>query len=203
MEQFGVPPDEGHRGAGADRRSRPTTCPACRASGVKTAALLINEYGDLDTLLARAVEIKQPKRRESLIDFRRPGAAVADAGDPRHARAGRGAARRDCWCAQPDAETLTGFLRRLEFSTLLRRIADGLGVERPPVPRRRRDAAAQEGRLRPPAGARRAETSSPSGPSRSIRAKERLAVAPRRTSARPKLAALPFDRAQIRDGDPS
>ena len=39
-----------------------------RAS-VKTAALLINEYGDLETLLARASEIKQEKRRESLIAF--------------------------------------------------------------------------------------------------------------------------------------
>ena len=32
---------------------------------------------------------------------------------------------------QPDAETLLSFMRRLEFSTLLRRIADGLGVEAP------------------------------------------------------------------------
>ena len=30
--------------------------------------MLINEYGDLDTLLARAGEIKQPKRREALLD---------------------------------------------------------------------------------------------------------------------------------------
>ena len=33
IEKFGVPPDEGHRGAGADRRLRPTTSRACRASG--------------------------------------------------------------------------------------------------------------------------------------------------------------------------
>jgi DNA polymerase-1 len=37
--------------------------PGAPGIGVKTAALLINEYGDLDTLLARAEEIKQPKRR--------------------------------------------------------------------------------------------------------------------------------------------
>src|SRR6185503_18553706 len=36
--------------------------------GVKTAAELINAYGDLETLLARAEEIKQPKRREALIE---------------------------------------------------------------------------------------------------------------------------------------
>ena len=43
--------------------------PGVPGIGVKTAALLINEYGDLDTLLARASEIKQTKRRESLIDY--------------------------------------------------------------------------------------------------------------------------------------
>ncbi|CAN0601388.1 unnamed protein product, partial [Ectocarpus sp. 12 AP-2014] len=40
--------------------------PGAPGIGVKTAALLINEYGDLDTLLARAEEIKQPKRRQTL-----------------------------------------------------------------------------------------------------------------------------------------
>jgi len=42
--------------------------PGAPGIGIKTAALLINEYGDLDTLLERAGEIKQPKRRQSLID---------------------------------------------------------------------------------------------------------------------------------------
>jgi DNA polymerase-1 len=43
--------------------------PGVPGIGVKTAALLINEYGDLDTLLERAGEIKQTKRRENLIEF--------------------------------------------------------------------------------------------------------------------------------------
>ncbi len=43
--------------------------PGVPGIGVKTAALLINEYGDLETLLARAEEIKQPKRRQNLIEF--------------------------------------------------------------------------------------------------------------------------------------
>tara|TARA_B110000116_G_scaffold269925_1_gene286866 strand:+ start:4884 stop:7760 length:2877 start_codon:yes stop_codon:yes gene_type:complete len=43
--------------------------PGIPGIGVKTAALLINEFGDLDTLLSRANEIKQPKRRENLIKF--------------------------------------------------------------------------------------------------------------------------------------
>ena len=42
--------------------------PGVPGIGVKTAAQLINEYGDLETLLSRASEIKQPKRRETLID---------------------------------------------------------------------------------------------------------------------------------------
>jgi len=40
--------------------------PGAPGIGVKTAAQLIGEFGDLDTLLARANEIKQPKRREAL-----------------------------------------------------------------------------------------------------------------------------------------
>ncbi len=43
--------------------------PGVPGIGVKTAAQLINEYGDLDNLLAHAEEIKQPKRRENLINF--------------------------------------------------------------------------------------------------------------------------------------
>ncbi len=43
--------------------------PGVPGIGVKTAALLINEYGDLETLLAHADEIKQTKRRESLVEF--------------------------------------------------------------------------------------------------------------------------------------
>ena len=43
--------------------------PGVPGIGVKTAAELINSYGDLEALLARAPEIKQPKRRQSLIDY--------------------------------------------------------------------------------------------------------------------------------------
>ena len=42
--------------------------PGVPGIGVKTAAQLINDYGDLDGLLARAEEIKQPKRRQNLIE---------------------------------------------------------------------------------------------------------------------------------------
>jgi DNA polymerase I len=66
MEKFGVAPDkvvevQALAGDSVDN------VPGVPGIGVKTAAQLINEYGDLETLLARAGEIKQPKRREALI----------------------------------------------------------------------------------------------------------------------------------------
>ena len=43
--------------------------PGVPGIGVKTAAELINKYGDLKTLLKSAGEIKQNKRRETLINI--------------------------------------------------------------------------------------------------------------------------------------
>jgi DNA polymerase-1 len=65
MEKFGVTPDkvvdvQALAGDSTDN------VPGAPGIGIKTAALLINEYGDLETLLKRTAEIKQPKRRESL-----------------------------------------------------------------------------------------------------------------------------------------
>ena len=67
-EKFGVGPDkvidvQALAGDSVDN------IPGAPGIGVKTAALLINEYGDLETLLERAEEIKQPKRRQRLIEF--------------------------------------------------------------------------------------------------------------------------------------
>lgn len=66
-EKFGVGPDrvidvQALAGDSVDN------VPGAPGIGVKTAALLINEFGDLDNLLAHAEEIPQPKRRQSLID---------------------------------------------------------------------------------------------------------------------------------------
>jgi DNA polymerase-1 len=68
VERFGVPPSkvievQALIGDSSDN------VPGVPGIGVKTAALLINEFGDLETLLARASEIKQDKRRENLIHF--------------------------------------------------------------------------------------------------------------------------------------
>ena len=106
--------------------------PGAPGIGVKTAALLINEYGDLDTLLERAGEIKQPKRRQTLIDN-------AD-----QIRLSRQLVQLDCETPldfglddlevkDPDPEVLMGFLTEMEFRTLTRRIADQLGVEAPVI----------------------------------------------------------------------
>lgn len=67
MEKFGVTPDkvidvQSLAGDSTDN------IPGVPGIGIKTAALLINEYGSLEELLTRAEEIKQPKRRQALID---------------------------------------------------------------------------------------------------------------------------------------
>ncbi len=66
-EKFGVGPDKVVEVQALCGDSTDNV-PGVPGIGVKTAAQLINEYGDLETLLGRAEEIKQPKRRESLIE---------------------------------------------------------------------------------------------------------------------------------------
>ncbi|MFM9635016.1 5'-3' exonuclease H3TH domain-containing protein, partial [Streptomyces galilaeus] len=68
QEKFGVPPEQvvdvqALAGDSIDN------VPGVPGIGIKTAAQLIGEFGSLENLLARATEIKQPKRRQSLIDF--------------------------------------------------------------------------------------------------------------------------------------
>jgi DNA polymerase-1 len=68
IEKFGVPP-EGVVDVQALAGDSTDNVPGVPGIGIKTAAQLIEEYGDLETLLERAGEIKQNKRRESLIEF--------------------------------------------------------------------------------------------------------------------------------------
>jgi DNA polymerase I len=68
MEKFGVGPErvidvQALAGDSVDN------VPGVPGIGVKTAAALINEYGDLDRVLEHASEIKQNRRRENLIEF--------------------------------------------------------------------------------------------------------------------------------------
>src|SRR6187399_2019234 len=67
IEKFGVPPEKVIEVQSLIGDSTDNV-PGVPGIGVKTAAQLIGEYGDLETLLKRAGEIKQEKRRQSLID---------------------------------------------------------------------------------------------------------------------------------------
>ena len=67
IEKFGVPPKKVIEVQSLIGDSTDNV-PGVPGIGVKTAAQLIGEYGDLETLLARASEIKQDKRRQTLID---------------------------------------------------------------------------------------------------------------------------------------
>ena len=98
--------------------------PGAPGIGPKTAAQLLDEYGDLDTLLARAGEIKQPKRRETLINFadqirlsRELVRLTCDAPAPEPIE--------DFAVRDPDPETLSAFLDKMEFRSLQRRVGDG------------------------------------------------------------------------------
>ncbi len=106
--------------------------PGAPGIGVKTAALLINEYGDLDTLLERAGEIKQPKRRQTLIDHAEQirlsrKLVLLDEETPLDFTLD------DLEVRDPDPDTLMQFLAEMEFRTLTKRIADHLGVEMPEI----------------------------------------------------------------------
>jgi DNA polymerase-1 len=130
IEKFGVPPEkvvdvQSLAGDSIDN------VPGVPGIGVKTAAELIVTYGDLDTLLARASEIKQPKRREKLIEFaeqaRISRSLVLLKDDVSLETRIEAFGVRD-----PEVDSLLGFLRGMEFNTLTKRIAEGLGAEVPP-----------------------------------------------------------------------
>ena len=106
--------------------------PGAPGIGVKTAALLIRDYGDLDNLLTHAGEIKQPKRRETLIDYaeqiRLSRQLVTLSTD-----APMDVTLESLEVKEPDPDALLGFLAEMEFRTLLGRIAKRLGVTAPAI----------------------------------------------------------------------
>ena len=107
--------------------------PGVPGIGVKTAAQLITEYGDLDSLLERAGEIKQPKRREKLIenaDMARISRELVQLKDDVPLKSlGDEGALTAFGLKEPEPETLRGFLEKYEFRSVLRRLADQLGGE--------------------------------------------------------------------------
>ena len=131
VEKFGVGPDrvvdvQALAGDSVDN------VPGAPGIGIKTAALLINEFGDLESLLDRAGEIKQPKRRETLIENRA------------QIELSKKLVQLDCDMTldftlddlevrAPDPDVLLGFLAEMEFRTVSKRIADKLGVQAPEI----------------------------------------------------------------------
>ena len=122
FEKFGVYPDrvadvQALAGDAVDN------VPGAPGIGIKTAAQLINEYGDLESLLARAEEIKQPKRRQTLIDH------------AEQIRISKRLVQLDCKTPidfamatlevkDPDPAVLMDFLNQMEFRTLTNRVAE-------------------------------------------------------------------------------
>ncbi|MEO0428338.1 MAG: DNA polymerase I [Pseudomonadota bacterium] len=106
--------------------------PGAPGIGLKTAATLLQDYGDLDTLLARAEEIKQPKRRQTLIDFadqirvsKRLVTLDREVPDLE--------ATDEFVLQPPNPDKLLGFLKEMEFRTLTQRVAEAHGVETPAI----------------------------------------------------------------------
>jgi DNA polymerase-1 len=100
--------------------------PGVPGIGIKTAAQLIEEYGDLDTLLARAGEIKQNKRRENLIEFAEQARISRDLVTlKRDTPMPVGFA--DMALSEPQGDKLIGFAKAMEFNTLTKRLAERYG----------------------------------------------------------------------------
>ncbi len=129
FEKFGVYPDrvidvQALAGDSVDN------VPGAPGIGIKTAAMLINEFGDLDELLRRSDEIKQPKRRQALID------------NEEQIKLSRELVTLDCNTPlkfdledlefnAPVPDQLLDFLAKMEFRTLTKRIAQKFDAEIP------------------------------------------------------------------------
>ncbi len=197
-EKFGVGPDrvvdvQALAGDPTDN------VPGVPGIGIKTAAQLIQEYGDLDTLLANAASISQKMRRERLLEF-------AD-----QARVSRDLVRLKCdvpletplsvtAVTPPEPRPLLTFLRLMEFSTLTKRIADALGAEIPEAPPK--SLPPSHGAHAPEAAGETPgkETGSLSGPAAlAARMKEEIAAFPFDPSASQTVIDLPRLRQWIAD----
>jgi DNA polymerase-1 len=127
IEKFGVPPEKVIEVQSLIGDSTDNV-PGVPGIGVKTAAQLIGEYGDLDTLLKRATEIKQEKRRQTLIDNAEQARiskrlVTLDSNVPLDVPVEELAVH------QPDYRKLVAFLKAMEFSTLTRRIAEAAEID--------------------------------------------------------------------------
>ncbi|MDS9945998.1 MAG: DNA polymerase I [Planktomarina sp.] len=129
LEKFGVYPErvvdvQALAGDSADN------VPGAPGIGIKTASLLINEYGNLESLLDRAGEIKQPKRRESLLD-NRPQIELSKKLVQLECDMDLDFTIDDLEVQDPIPEDLLAFVSKMEFRTLTKRLADQMGTEAP------------------------------------------------------------------------
>src|SRR3979409_2388689 len=127
IEKFGVPPEKVIEVQSLIGDSTDNV-PGVPGIGVKTAAQLIGEYGDLETLLARAGEIKQEKRRQSLIEFAdqaRLSMKLVTLDD----RVPVDVTLPELAVHDPDPKRLIAFLKAMEFNTLTRRVAEATGID--------------------------------------------------------------------------
>jgi len=126
MEKFGVTPDkvvdvQALAGDSVDN------VPGVPGIGIKTAAQLINEYGDLETLLARAGEIKQNKRRESLIEHAEK-ARISKQLVALDAHIDPPMPLEDLKITHPDRDKLFAFLQEQGFRSVLTRMEKKFGA---------------------------------------------------------------------------
>jgi DNA polymerase-1 len=117
--------------------------PGAPGIGIKTAALLINEFGSLEELLDRAEEIKQPKRRQTLIE-KRDQIELSKKLVQLDDQMALDFSLDDLEVKDPEAEVLLGFLADMEFRTLTKRVAGALGAEAPAMPEVKAEAAAPD-----------------------------------------------------------
>src|SRR5215469_7408090 len=127
IEKFGVPPEKVIEVQALIGDSTDNV-PGVPSIGVKTAAQLIGEYGDLETLLKRAGEIKQEKRRQVLIDNADKARlskklVTLDANVKLDVPIG------DLAVHEPDYKRLVAFLKAMEFNGLMRRVAEFTSID--------------------------------------------------------------------------
>jgi DNA polymerase-1 len=151
IEKFGVPPEKVIEVQALIGDSTDNV-PGVPGIGVKTAAQLISEYGNLETLLKRAGEIKQEKRRQSLIenaDKARLSKQLVTLDS--HVKLEVPIA--DLAVHEPDHKKLIAFLKAMEFNTLTRRVAEFSGVDAGEIePDEKLRGGAPQGAAPPPAG---------------------------------------------------
>src|SRR4051794_17298300 len=127
VEKFGVPPEKVIEVQSLIGDSTDNV-PGVPGIGVKTAAQLIGEYGDLETLLARASEIKQDKRRQALIENAEQ-ARISKKLVTLDDKVALEVPLADLAVHEPEYKKLVAFLKQMEFSALTRRVAEFAGLD--------------------------------------------------------------------------